>query len=79
MEYLISLAIGASINIGVLTWRENKIRQNTKDAVVGVEARIELLEKRLTDIDETIPKKIIATITPVTHAVRELQQQIGVS
>ena len=78
MEYLISLAIGASINIGVLTWREYLIRKNVKDDLVGVVARIELVETKLTELDQTVPKKVIATIAPVTHAVRELQQQIGV-
>ena len=78
MEYLISLTVGAAINIGVLTWREKALRQHTDDTLIGVEERIELLEKRLTQIDETVPKKVIATITPVTHAVRELQRQIGV-
>ena len=78
MEYLISLAIGASINIGVLTWREHRIRKDVKDDLVGVVARIELVEAKLVELDTTVPKKVIATIAPVTHAVRELQQQIGV-
>lgn len=78
MEYLISLAIAASVNLGVLTWREHRIRQDVKDDLVGLIGRVELVETRLTQLDETVPKKVIATIAPVTHAVRELQQQIGV-
>ena len=72
------MALGAAINIGALTWRERSIRRHFTQSITDLRVNVESVEARLTELDTTVPKKVIATIAPVTHAVRELQQQIGV-
>ena len=42
-----------------------------------MEAQIEQLTTKLTEVEQELPKKVIATVMPVAKAVQKLNQEVG--
>ena len=43
-----------------------------------LENKVELLENRAQVVESEMPKKILATISPVARAVKALNEQVGI-
>ena len=43
----------------------------------ALQQRVELLEKSSSELENELPKKVMATMLPVAKAVQKLNQQVG--
>ena len=78
MEYIVGPVLALLISMKFTTYKCKECCKERVDADNLLEARIELVEARQTTIDNEIPKKIMATISPVAKAVQQLNQQVGI-
>ena len=78
MEYIVGPVLALLISMKFTTYKCKECCKERVDADNLLEARIELVEARQTTTDNEMPKKIMATISPVAQAVQKLNQQVGI-
>lgn len=52
--------------------------KKTEKHIQVLESKVELLENRAQAAETEMPKKILATISPVARAVKALNEQVGI-
>ena len=78
MEYVVGPVLALLIGMKFTDYKYKVCCRERKDADNLLESRIELVESKQTTTDNEIPKKIMATISPVAQAVQKLNQQVGI-
>ena len=73
MEYFAGPLVALAIALKY-THHQNK---ELDKRIQVTESRIELIEKKSDVSEAEMPKKIMATITPIALAVKKLNQQVG--
>ena len=74
MEYVVGPVLALLLGMKFTAF---KTAQQNK-AVKALEERVELVVTQQTEIENTMPKKMMATIVPVAQAVKRLNQQVGI-
>jgi len=75
LYYTIGPIIAFVISIKFTSYESTK----RSDEIRALESKVELLEQTLNDNDKAMFQKVMTTVVPVTKAVRELQQTVGLS
>ena len=75
MEYALGPVLALLVALKFGDWQNKKTEANIK----SLEARIELVEKQIPASEATTLQKTMVTFQPVVKAVRQLQEEIGIS
>lgn len=78
MEYVVGPVLALLIAMKFTDYKSKATTRECLDAQESLTARIELVENQVTTIDTAMPKKIMATISPVAKAVMKLNQEVGI-
>jgi len=73
IEYIVGPILSLLLGMKFTTFK-NKEQEKV---VASLQAKIEVLEKRSQQLEEELPKKVMATMLPVAKAVQKLNQQVG--
>ena len=73
IEYIVGPILALLLGMKFTTFK-NKEQEKV---VASLEAKVEVLEKSSQQLEEEMPKKVMATILPVAKAVQKLNQQVG--
>ena len=73
IEYIVGPILSLLLGMKFTTFK-NKEQEKV---VASLEAKIEVLEKSSQQLEEELPKKVMATMLPVAKAVQKLNQQVG--
>lgn len=49
-----------------------------EERIASIKAKVELIEKMHRQKEEELPKKLVAALTPITKAVSDLNQELGI-
>jgi hypothetical protein len=74
MEYVVGPILALLVGMKFSIYKDKPL----EDRIKGMEEKIELIESRATAVETEMPKKILATISPVARAVRKLNEQVGI-
>ena len=73
IEYIVGPILALLLGMKFTTFK-NKEQEKV---VASLEAKVEVLEKSSQQLEEELPKKVMATMLPVAKAVQKLNQQVG--
>ena len=73
IEYIVGPILALLLGMKFTTFK-NKEQEKV---VASLQAKIEVLEKSSQQLEEELPKKVMATMLPVAKAVQKLNQQVG--
>lgn len=73
IEYIVGPILALLLGMKFTTFK-NKEQEK---AVASLQAKVEVLEKSSQQLEEELPKKVMATMLPVAKAVQKLNQQVG--
>jgi len=73
IEYIVGPVLSLLLGMKFTTFK-NKEQEKV---VASLQAKIEVLEKSSQQLEEELPKKVMATMLPVAKAVQKLNQQVG--
>ena len=73
IEYIVGPILALLLGMKFTTFK-NKEQEKV---VASLEAKVEVLEKSSQQLEEELPKKMMATMLPVAKAVQKLNQQVG--
>ena len=74
MEYVLGPILALLAGMKFSVWKTKQM----KDKIVSLEAKVETVVARLDQNDAEMPKRLMATITPVAVAVKKLNEQVGI-
>ena len=74
VEYIVGPVLAVLISMKFTDYKAKKQEEASKAYL----QQVELVEKKVNNVDEEILKKVLVTITPVAKAVKQLQESIGV-
>jgi hypothetical protein len=75
MEYALGPVLALLLAMKFTDWKTKK----TEQRVESVEAKLELVQKQIPASEATTLQKTMVTFQPVVKAVRQLQEEIGIS
>ena len=73
IEYIVGPVLSLLLGMKFTTFK-NKEQEKV---VASLQAKVEVLEKSSQQLEEELPKKVMATMLPVAKAVQKLNQQVG--
>ena len=73
IEYVVGPILALLLGMKFTTFK-NKEQEKV---VASLQAKVEVLEKSSQQLEEELPKKVMATMLPVAKAVQKLNQQVG--
>ena len=73
IEYIVGPILALLLGMKFTTFK-NKEQEKV---VASLQAKVEVLEKSSQQLEEELPKKVMATMLPVAKAVQKLNQQVG--
>ena len=73
IEYIVGPVLSLLLGMKFTTFKNKE----QKKVVASLQAKIEVLEKSSQQLEEELPKKVMATMLPVAKAVQKLNQQVG--
>jgi len=73
IEYIVGPILALLLGMKFTTFK-NKEQEKV---VASLQAKVEILEKSSQQLEEELPKKVMATMLPVAKAVQKLNQQVG--
>jgi len=73
IEYIVGPILALLLSMKFTTFK-NKEQEKV---VASLQAKVEVLEKSSQQLEEELPKKVMATMLPVAKAVQKLNQQVG--
>ena len=73
IEYIVGPILALLLGMKFTTFK-NKEHEKV---VASLQAKVEVLEKSSQQLEEELPKKVMATMLPVAKAVQKLNQQVG--
>ena len=74
MEFVVGPVVALLVAMKFTVYTNKK----TEKRLQILESKIELIENRATAVETEMPKKILATISPVARAVKALNEQVGI-
>ena len=74
MEFVVGPVLALLLAMKFNVYKTKK----TEARIQVLENKVELLESRAQAVETEMPKKILATISPVARAVRTLNEQVGI-
>ena len=74
MEFVVGPVLALLLAMKFNVYKTKK----TEARIQVLENKVELLENRAQAVETEMPKKILATISPVARAVRTLNEQVGI-
>ena len=74
MEFVVGPVVALLVAMKFTVYTNKK----TEERLQILESKIELIENRATAVETEMPKKILATISPVARAVKALNEQVGI-
>lgn len=73
MEYILGPVLAVALGIK-FTSEKSKILEKR---IALLEENIELIQTSSTTMEAEMPKRMMATIVPLAHAVKKLNEQVG--
>ena len=74
MEFVVGPVLALLVAMKFNVYQSKKADQR----IQILENKVELLENRAQVVESEMPKKILATISPVARAVKALNEQVGI-
>ena len=74
MEFVLGPVVALLVAMKFNVYKTKK----TEERIQVLENKVELLERRALAVESELPKRILATISPVAKAVRALNEQVGI-
>ena len=74
MEFVLGPVVALLVAMKFNVYKTKK----TEERIQVLENKVELLERRALAVESEMPKRILATISPVAKAVRALNEQVGI-
>jgi len=76
MEYIIGSALAVILSGGSVLYTRRQVSQ-LKERYHELDDKIEYVVNDLQTLEQEMPKKVVASITPVVRSVKDMQQYIG--
>ena len=76
MEYIIGSALAVILSGGSVLYTRRQVSQ-LKERYYELDDKIEYVVNDLQTLENEMPKKVVASITPVVRSVKDMQQYIG--
>ena len=73
VEYIVGPVLALLLG---MKFSDYKSKQAEK-TIAELNEKIEKIEKRSTEVENEMPKKLMATVMPIAKAVNKLNQQVG--
>ena len=73
MEYVVGPILALLVGMKFSVYKTKK----AEDSLKSLEAKVETIVARIDQTDKEMPKRLMATITPVAVAVKKLNEQVG--
>lgn len=73
MEYVVGPILALLLGMKFTVYKTKK----AEDSLKSLEAKVETIVARIDQTDKEMPKRLMATITPVAVAVKKLNEQVG--
>ena len=73
VEYIVGPVLALLLG---MKFSDYKQKQCSK-TITELKEKVELLEKRSTEVENEMPKRLMATVMPIAKAVNKLNQQVG--
>ena len=73
LEYIVGPVLALLLG---MKFSDYKSKQAEK-TIAELNEKIEKIEKRSTEVENEMPKKLMATVMPIAKAVNKLNQQVG--
>ena len=73
MEYVVGPILALLVGMKFSVYKAKK----AEDSLKSLEAKVETIVARIDQTDKEMPKRLMATITPVAVAVKKLNEQVG--
>ena len=74
MEFVVGPIVALLVAMKFNVYKSKK----SDERIQILESKVELLENRAQAVESEMPKKILATISPVARAVKALNEQVGI-
>ncbi len=74
MEFVVGPVLALLVAMKFNVYKTKK----TEERIQVLESKVEQLENRAQVVESEMPKKILATISPVARAVKALNEQVGI-
>ena len=76
MEYIIGSALAVILSGGSVLYTRRQVSQ-LKERITLLDDKIEYVQMDVSNIEQEVPKKVVASISPVVRSVKDMQQYIG--
>jgi hypothetical protein len=76
MEYIIGSALAVILSGGSVLYTRRQVSR-LKEQYTLLDDKIEYVVNDVQTLEQEMPKKVVASITPVVRSVKDMQQYIG--
>ena len=76
MEYIIGSALAVILSGGSVLYTRRQVSR-LREQYHYLDDKIEYVAADMSNLEQEMPKKVVASITPVVRSVKDMQQYIG--